>query len=112
MSIKDKDEFSRLVIGVPEGRSFYVGDKKLNVQKVRAANTFKVVHDDGFLEKVYHVTGTREVEVLRNVFISCGRQKWDAQGGETARRRLRMASVVIRAPRHVRIRRENYDGGD
>lgn len=84
-----------LVIGVPDGGSFRVGNTQCTVEELRDEQHFKVVVHTEFFTKVFEISAMARVEILPDVFVSAGKDKWPG-----------LASLAIDAPKNVTILRE------
>lgn len=83
-----------LVIGVPEGGAFYVGDTRCEIVDMRDEHHFRVRVVEPFMNREFEVTDKSQVEILPDVWVSAG----DVRSG--------LASLAIEAPRSVKILRE------
>lgn len=84
-----------LILGMKEGRSFFVGDTKVTVEEVVHQQRFKVrVH--GAMDKLLEVDVKQRVEILTDVFVSAGKPHQNRD----------LVQVAIEAPRHVKVLRD------
>lgn len=86
-----------LVLALKSGQAFYVEHERFVVGAVVSEIDFEVTHER--TGKTHHVTDSKSVEVLPDVFVSAG-----------DRQQMLMARIAFEAPRSIRIlRQEVYD---
>ncbi len=90
-----------LILGIREGRSFYLGDLKVSLEKIQTPQRVKVmIH--GAINQVMTLGPNNRTELIPGVYASVGTDST-----------IEMAKIVIEAPRHVKILRDNlYDAAD
>ena len=90
-----------LILGIREGRSFYLGKLKVSLEKIQTPNKVKVkIH--GSIDQVMTLGPNNRTELIPGVYASIGT-------GST----IEMAKIAIEAPRHVKILRDSiYDAED
>lgn len=87
-----------LVIAMQEGRSFFVGDRKVTVERIETPTRVKLrIH--GAMDALVSITDTNRVEVYDGVYVMVGL-------GTT----VSLAKIAIEAPRNVRILRDSLYG--
>jgi len=84
-----------LVLGLSQGGSMYVGDTKVEVTNVISKTRFEVTVYGMCMENKYTITDQRATEILPQVQVSAGDKSC-----------LTQVKLVIDAPRHIKIFRE------
>lgn len=88
-----------LVLAMQEGRSFYVDNTRVEIERISAPGTVKVKVVGPAMDQVYNVTDTQRVEILPDVYAQLGL-------GSSAT----MIKIVLEAPKRKRILRDSlYD---
>lgn len=91
-----------LALALQEGRSFYVGDVQISVERIIAPYRYKIrVH--GAIDTIMEVSDRERVEVLPDVFISAG-HPWEKEGSG------RWVKAIIEAPMSIKILRSEIYG--
>lgn len=85
-----------LVLGIPMGADFYVGDTRMVVNKITSPANFEVLVEGKVMDHVYPISET-PTEVLRDVKLSAGLSHGIPPAG--------MVKVAIDAPKKVRVLR-------
>lgn len=83
-----------LVLGVSENEVIYVGDRRCTIYDIRSGDTYKIKVEDGFFDKVFHVSSDRSVEILPEVKVMAGAK------------RKGLPTIAFEAPSHIVILRE------
>lgn len=87
-----------LVLEIAKGRGFYVGDKKVTVEKIYSPSRLQLmVH--GPMSTLIEVNNKIKTEIMPNVYVQAGRDR-DTGSGE-------LCKVAITAPRSIRILRDS-----
>lgn len=85
-----------LVLGVPLGSDFYVGDTRMVVSKITSPANFEVLVEGPQVDRVYPISDF-PTEVLADVKLSAGLTHGIPPAG--------MVKVAIDAPKKVRVLR-------
>lgn len=84
-----------LVIGMQEGRSFFLNDIQVDVERIHTPKRVTLLIHDSILKKVT-ITDTLRAELIPNVFASIGTDTTIDQ-----------AKIALEAPRNIKILRDN-----
>ncbi len=90
-----------LILGIREGRSFYLGDLKVSLEKIQTPQRVKVmIH--GAINQVMTLGPNNRTELIHGVYASIGTDST-----------IEMAKIVIEAPKRIKILRDSlYDAAD
>ncbi len=90
-----------LVLGIQEGRSFYLGHLKVSLEKIETPTRVKVmVH--GAINQILTLGPKNRTELIPGIYASLGTDS-----------SIDQAKIAIEAPRSVKILRDNlYDAQD
>ena len=90
-----------LILGIREGRSFYLGDLKVSLERIQTPTRVKVkVH--GAIDQIMTLGPNNRTELIPGVYASIGTDST-----------IEMAKIVIEAPRSIKILRDNlYDAAN
>ncbi len=84
-----------LILGIREGRSFYLGNLKVSLEKIQTPHRAKVmVH--GSINQIMTLGPNNRTELVPGVYASIGTDST-----------IEMAKIVIEAPRHIKILRDS-----
>ena len=84
-----------LVLGMQEGRSFFLNDVKVEVEKIQTPTRTSLIVHGAFLKKVT-ITPKNRTELIPGVYASIGTDSTVEQ-----------VKVALEAPRNIKILRDN-----
>ena len=90
-----------LVLGIQEGRSFYLGDIQVELMKIETPSRVKLmIH--GSINQIVTIGPNNRTELMPSIYASLGTDS-----------SIDQAKIALEAPRHIKILRDNlYDAQD